>query len=85
MIVEEVISLKRITEFIEILTNNLLSISQGSLINWLEKCSNKCKSTIEIITDSLRSSDLIYTDLTETTVDGKKLILEIIVLKNQLC
>ena len=82
MIVEGVISLKTITKFIKILTNNLLSISQGSLINWLEKCSDKCKSTIEIITTSLRSSDLIYTDLTETTIDGKKLMLEIILLKN---
>ena len=72
MIVEEVISLKRISEFIEILTNNLLSISQGSLINWLEKCSDKCKGTIESIADSLKNSNLIYTDLTETTVDGKK-------------
>ena len=47
MIVEEVISLERIKEFVEILTGGLLKISEGSLVNWLKEKSNQCKSIIK--------------------------------------
>ena len=47
MVVEEVISLKRIKEFVEILTGGLLKISEGSIVNWLKEKSRQCNQTIK--------------------------------------
>lgn len=72
MIVEEVISLERIKEFVEILTGGLLKISQGSLVNWLHEKSKQCKGSIKGLKKEIKNTKLLYTDLTETKVDKKK-------------
>ncbi len=72
MIVEEVISLERIKQFVEILTSGLLRISEGSLVNWLEEKSNQCKKVLKEMKIQLKNTKLIHTDLTETNVRGKK-------------
>ena len=72
MVVEEVISLERIKEFVEILTGGLLKISEGSLVNWLKEKSNQCKSIIKKMKVKLKNTEILQTDLTETKVNNKK-------------
>ena len=72
MSVEEVISLERIEEFVNILTGGMLNISQGSIVNWIEELSRKCKPTIKEIKKVLKNSEKIHTDLTETKEAGNK-------------
>lgn len=72
MITEEVISLERIQQFVEILTEGLLKISQGSLINWMNEKSKQCKKIVKELKIRIKNSEILYTDLTETKVNGKK-------------
>ena len=72
MVVEEVISLERIKEFVEILTGGLLKISEGSLVNWLKEKSRKCRNTIKKMKIRLKNTEILQTDLTETKVSNKK-------------
>lgn len=66
MSVEEVISLERIEQFVEILTNGLIKVSQGSVVNWIKELSKKCRPTIKQMKIAEKNSTIIYTDLTET-------------------
>lgn len=72
MVVEEVISLERIREFVEILTGGLLNISEGSLVNWIKQKSKQCKNAIKKLKIELKNSEILYTDLTETKLNSKK-------------
>lgn len=72
MIVEEVISLERIKQFVEILTGGLLKISEGSLVNWMHEKSKQCKSIVKILKIGLKNTEILHTDLTETKVNGKR-------------
>lgn len=72
MVVEEVISLERIQEFVEILTGGVLKISQGSLVNWIKEKSKECIPVLKKMKIALKNSTMIHTDLTETAVNGKK-------------
>ena len=72
MVVEEVISLERIKEFVEILTGRLLKISEGSLVNWIKEKSKQCKNTIKKMKIRLKNTEILQTDLTETKVNNKK-------------
>ncbi len=47
MITEEVISLERIQQFIEILTGGMLNVSQGSLVNWMHEKAKLCKNIVK--------------------------------------
>ena len=72
MTVEEVISLERIEQFIEIITKGILKISQGSIVNWLKETSQKCRPVLKHIKISLKNSEKVSTDLTETKENEKK-------------
>ena len=72
MVVEEVISLERIRQFIEILTNGALKISEGSIVNWLKEKSKQCQQAIKELKIKIKNSEIIHTDLTETIVNSKK-------------
>lgn len=43
MYAQEVIAFDRMSEFLKILTGNILRVSHGSLVNWVYEVSNKCK------------------------------------------
>lgn len=72
MITEEVISLDRIQQFIEILTGGMLNVSQGSLVNWMHEKAKLCKNIIKDFKVKIKNSEIIHTDMTETKVNGKK-------------
>ena len=71
MIVEEVISLEKIKEFVEILTGGLLKVSEGSLVNWMHQKSKQCKNILKKLKIGLKNMEILHTDLTETKVNGK--------------
>lgn len=72
MVVEEVISLERIREFVEILTGGLIKISEGSIVNWIKQKSKQCRDTIKKLKIELKNSEILHTDLTETKLNSKR-------------
>lgn len=71
MYAQEVIAFDRMTEFLSILTDNILKVSHGSLVNWVHSISNKCKKTKKKLNRALRKSKHLYTDATTTSLNGK--------------
>lgn len=71
MYAQEVIAFDRMSEFLGILTNNILKISHGSFVNWVKEISRKCKKTKKKLTSAIRKSKVAWTDLTPTSVNGK--------------
>ena len=72
MYAQEVIALDRMSEFIGILTGNVLKVSHGSLMNWVSEISNKCLKIKKKLKRAIKQSKVISTDLTVTSVKGKK-------------
>lgn len=70
MYAQEVIAFDRMSEFLNLLTDNILKVSHGSLVNWVREVSNKCKKPKKKLTKALRRSRLIYTDATPTSLNG---------------
>ena len=72
MVVEEVISLERIKQFVEILTGGVLKISEGSIVNWINEKSMQCRKIVKELKVRIKNTEILQTDLTETKVKGKK-------------
>lgn len=68
-----VISYDRLSDFFNVITNGVLNISNGTLVNFLCEFSNKTKLTIEILTNSLLNSKNINTDETNTKFNGNNM------------
>ena len=68
---QEVIAFDRMTEFLKILTNNILNVSHGSLVNWIHEISQKSKKVKKKLLKAIKKSNVIYTDLTPTSLKGK--------------
>ena len=71
MYAQEVIAFDRMSEFLKILTNNVLKVSHGSLVNWVNEVSNKCKKIKKKLIRAIKKSKIIYTDATPTSLNGK--------------
>lgn len=69
---EEVIAVDRMSEFIGILTQGKLKVSHGSIVKWIADLSTKCKPIIKKLSKKLKKKKIIYTDLTNTNVSGRK-------------
>lgn len=67
-----VISYDRLSEFFSVISNNVLNISNGTLVNFLYDFSNKSKDSINNLQNDLLNSDIIYTDETGTKFNKKK-------------
>ena len=63
-----VIAYDRLSEFFNVLSNGIINISNGTLVNFLKEFSNKAKSSIENLENNLLNQDVIHTD--ETTNDN---------------
>ncbi len=68
----EIIAYDRMQEFINILTDGVLNISHGSLVNWVSKISEKCDKFVKKISKRIKGQNVIYTDATNTCVNGRK-------------
>ena len=71
MYAQEVIAFDRISEFLSILTDNILSVSHGSLVNWISQTSKGCKKIKKKMAKALRRTKVISTDLTTTSLNGQ--------------
>ena len=71
MYAQEVIAFDRMSEFISILTENVLKISHGSLVKWVHEISHKCKRSKKKLKKAIRKSKIIYTYATPTSLNGK--------------
>lgn len=71
MYAQEVIAFDRMREFIKILTENVLKVSHGSLVNWVHEVSNKCKRSKKKLVRAIKRAKIIYTDATTTSIKGK--------------
>ena len=63
--------IEKITEFLKILTNNIIRVSHGSLVNWVHEVSNKCRKSKKKLIRAIKKSKLLYTDATPTSLKGK--------------
>ena len=71
MYAQEVIAFDRMSEFLSILTENVLKVSHGSLVKWVHEISQKCKRSKKKLKKAIRKSKIIYTDATPTSLNGK--------------
>ena len=71
MYAQEVIAFDRMSEFLKILTGNILRVSHGSLVNWVHEVSKKCKKSKKKLIRAIKKSKIIYTDATPTSLKGK--------------
>ena len=71
MYAQEVIAFDRMSEFLKILTNNIIRVSHGSLVKWVHEVSNKCRKSKKKLIRAIKKSKLIYTDATPTSLKGK--------------
>ena len=71
MYAQEVIAFDRMSEFLKILTGNILRVSHGSLVNWVHEVSKKCRKSKKKLIKAIKKSKIIYTDATPTSLKGK--------------
>lgn len=69
---EGVVSNERIQAFINAIGNDALNISSGSIYNFVKSFAKKCDKEIEAIKEELKRSEVLYTDATVVTVNGKQ-------------
>ena len=62
-----VIAYDRLSDFFNVLSNGVINISNGTLVNFLKEFSNKSKSSIENLENNLLNKNIMNTD--ETTND----------------
>ena len=68
-----VVSYERMGDFFNIITNNTLTISNGTLVNFLYEFGNKSKETINNLEENLLNSKSIYTDETGSKFNKKNI------------
>ena len=68
-----VISYDRLSDFFNIITDGIVNISNGSLVNFVKEFSYKSMSTIEILKGNLLNANNMYTDETGTKFNKKNI------------
>ena len=68
-----VISYERLSDYFNVITDGVLEISNGTLVNFLYEFSDKSKSTIEELESDFLNGTIGYTDETGTKFNGKKM------------
>ena len=71
MYAQEVIAFDRMSEFLKILTNNILKVSHGSLVNWVHEVSQKCTKSKKKLIRAIKRTKIISTDATPTSLKGE--------------
>lgn len=70
--VQEVVSMERIEEFISILTQDVLNISQGSISNWIRECAIRLHDINKKSKKAIKNSGNMFLDTTESKVGKSK-------------
>ena len=71
--VHNVISYNRLTEFFSTISNGMINVSQGTLVNIVKEFSIKSKSTLLNIRENLLLSKIMHTDETYILLNGKSM------------
>ena len=69
---EGVVSNDRICEFLNSISDNKIEIATGSVYNFIKNFSKRSEEKIAEITEKLKESEVVYTDATNITVNGKQ-------------
>lgn len=69
---EGVVSNDRICEFINSISGNALSLSAGTTYHFCKSFFKACEAAVNQIKDDLRNSEVVYTDGTPVTMNGKQ-------------
>lgn len=67
---EGVVSNSRICEFLNSISGDALSISEGSIYHFCQQFSGFCRESLPMIDENLLDSEVLCTDATVMTVDG---------------
>lgn len=68
-----IISYDRLSDFFKVITNNVINISNGTLVNFLYEFGELSKPTIKILENDFLNGVTGYTDETGTKFNGKKM------------
>ncbi len=68
-----VISYNRLSDFFNVITNGIIKIANGSLVNILYEFSNKSIPTLNLLEEDILNSKTNYTDETGTKFNGKNM------------
>ena len=66
------VSNDRTCDFINVISDDALSVSTGSIYNFCSAFSKKCQPVIESIKTTLMNSPVVYTDATHVSTNGKQ-------------
>lgn len=69
----DLISYDRLNDLFSVLTNGVIQISNGSLVNILYEFSNKSLPTLNVLEENILNSKTTYTDETGTKFNGKNM------------
>ena len=73
LISQGVVSINRTSEFISLITNNSINISNGTISNWIKELACKLEPVIDDITEKLLNSELLHVDESPIKVNGKQM------------
>ena len=68
-----VIAYDRLSTFFEIISNNIIKISTGTLVNFVKEFGRKSEGTIKVLEENFLNSKVGYTDETGTKFNKEKL------------
>lgn len=67
------ISYNRLSDFFSVITNNVINISNGTLVNFLYEFSSKSEPTLDNLENNILNSKIDYTDETSSKFNKKNL------------
>lgn len=70
-----VIAYDRLSDFFRVITNDVLNISNGTLVNFLYEFGMKSERTLEVLENKFLNGTLGYTDETGTKFNGKNIFI----------
>ena len=73
-----VISYDRLSDFFNVITDGVIQISKGNLVNILYEFSNKSNPTLKVLEEDILNSKYNHTDETVTKFNGKNMYVELI-------
>lgn len=68
-----IISYDRLSDFFKVITNNIIDIANGTLVNFLYEFGESCEETIKVLENDFLNGTTGYTDETSSKFNGKKM------------
>lgn len=71
--IEEIVTINRLTKFVNCISQGVLNISNGTIVNFIKELNSKSEYIRKYIRDKLLNSELMYTDLTIAKSENRNL------------